>query len=127
MGLSTRRCWIEGDDLCFADAKRLVWRGRPDNAPVRSLVELPGVSDVVALLDHMAGPRNALGDVKGWPNLVRVSPGGDVIWRAASTDRQDVWVESRWEGGRLLAWTLGGWKETLDHATGRVLQRVFTK
>jgi hypothetical protein len=119
--------WVESEDLWVADDSRAVWRGRPDGAPVLSVVALPGTEYAVALLDAQAGPRNAAGDLMGWPNLVCVNATGAVIWRAATNDSQDCWVAVEWQDGHLYAHTWSCCSVTLDPGTGREISRVFTK
>jgi hypothetical protein len=121
---------IEHGDLCVAGEGGKVWRGRPDGMPVLEVVPIPDAPDVVARLEPEAGPRNALGDLRGWPNLVRVRPDGSVVWRAAAGQREsdrDWWTAVRLSEGRLIAFTWSCFEKTLDPGTGRILAAVYTK
>jgi len=120
------RYWIESGELCVADEAQLVWRGQPESRPAVGVVGIVGTDDAVVLLDPETGPRNALGHLKGWPNLVRVTPHGQVTWRIEAGSH-DVWVGVKIEGDRIIANTWSGFRRELDPASGRVLAEQFTK
>ena len=124
------RYWIEAEDLWAADESGLRWRGRPDGCPVVFATSLPGTDDAIALLNAESGPRNSLGDAKGWPHLVRVRADGTVVWRAAAgleASDQDWWVSVDVTADGLFANTWSCYRRRLDEASGRVLSSVFTK
>lgn len=120
------RYWIENGALCVADESRLVWRGELASRPASRVVAIPGTDDAAVVLDPDAGPRNALGQVKAWPHLARVTPQGHVRWQVEAGPH-DWWVSIRTEGDRLLANTWSGFLKELDPDTGRVLSSTFTK
>jgi hypothetical protein len=94
--------------------------------PVVSVRLLPETDDAVVLLNAESGPRNALGDLKGWPHLVRVRPNGTVVWRTEAGDR-DWWVTVDVTPDGLFANTWSGYRRRLDRETGAQVSSVFTK
>src|SRR5262245_5194799 len=121
-----RRYWVESDELWSANDDGVIWRGRPDGHPVVFAARLPGTEDAVVLLNAESGPRNSLGDLKGWPHLMRVRPDGTVAWRASAGDR-DWWGRITVTDTELRANTWGGYQKHLDRRTGDTLSSVFTK
>ena len=124
------RCWVESGEVWVAKERGIVWHGRPDGYPAQSLVECPSSEDCVVLLDAATGPRNPIGDQKGWPNLVRVSAYGVVVWRAEAGSlpgEKDWWVSVTLRDGRIEAQTFGGYRKTLDPDSGRVVSAEFVK
>jgi hypothetical protein len=124
------RYWIESEDLWSANEGGVVWHGRPDGHSALSVLPLPGTDDAVVLLHWESGPRNPLGDLKGWPNLVRVRPDGTVAWRANAgriSGDQDWWVSVDIEADNVYASTWSGYRRRVDRESGTVLSSVFTK
>ena len=124
------RYWVESDDLWSANGEAIVWRGRPDGHPAVSAVALPGTDDAVVLLSAQSGPRNPLGKLKGWPNLVRIRPDGTVVWRVAPGQRpsdRDWWVSVDIEDDTLYANSWSCYRCRLDPESGSVMSSVFTK
>jgi hypothetical protein len=124
------RYWIESEDLCSANEAGNVWRGRPDGHSPVSVALLPGSDDAIVLLYVQSGPRNPLGDLKKWPNLVRVRPDGTVVWRASAGQNSgegDWWVSVDVKDDDLRASTWSCHRCKLDPQSGSVLSSVFTK
>ncbi|HVJ16859.1 MAG TPA: hypothetical protein VM686_15570 [Polyangiaceae bacterium] len=123
------QAWVENGDVFLADDHRVVWNGRVDGKPAVECWLVPGTTDVIVLLEHEAGPRNAFGDVVTWPNLVRVARPGSIVWRAEPRQEpgQDRWIAVDFDGEALVASTWSCWRCTLDVETGRVLRSEFTK
>jgi len=124
------RYWVESEDLWVANEAGVVWRGRPDGHPPVSVSLLPGSDDAVVLLDVESGPRNPLGGLKKWPNLVRVRADGTVVWRASAGQNSgegDWWVAVDVKGDILQANTWSCHQCHLDPESGSVLSSVFTK
>jgi hypothetical protein len=124
------RYWIESEDLRSANEAGDVWRGRPDGHPPVFVAPLPDSDDAVVLLYAESGPRNPLGDLKKWPNLVRVRPDGSVVWRAFAGQNSgecDLWVSVDVKGDVLYANTWSCHRCQLDPQSGSVLSSVFTK
>jgi hypothetical protein len=119
--------WVESTNLLIADSAQVVWRGQPDGMPVRSVVALPETADAVVLLEPDSAPRNAYGQRTGYPNLVRVTAAGRVVWRAAAVEDKDAWVAVAWRDGGLYGNTWSGYIIELDPHTGRELSREFGK
>jgi hypothetical protein len=120
------RYWVESDELCSANDDGVIWRGRPDGYSVVFAAPLPGTDDAIVLLNAELGLRNPLGDLKGWPDLLRVGPDGTVVWRASAGDR-DWWVSIAVTDAELRANTWSGYRKQLDPRTGDTLSSVFTK
>jgi hypothetical protein len=124
------RYWVESDDLWSANDAGIVWRGRPDGHPAVSAVLLPDTDDAVVLLAYESAPRKPLGDLVGWPNLVRVRPDGTVVWRVAarpSPGDRDWWVSVEVASDALFANTWSCYRCRLDQESGSTLSSVFTK
>jgi len=124
------RYWVESEDLWSANDAGVVWRGRPDGHPAISAVAVPGTDDAVVLLSAESGSRNPLGDLKGWPNLVRVRSDGTIVWRATADENasaHDWWVSIDAGGDGLYANTWSCYRCQLDPESGSVLSSVFTK
>src|SRR5262245_36295458 len=68
------RYWVESEELWSANDGGVVWRGRPDGHPAVAAVPLAGTDDAIVLLSTDSGPRTPLGELKGWPNLIRIRP-----------------------------------------------------
>jgi hypothetical protein len=125
-----QRYWVESQELWSADDRSVIWHGRPDEKPVVAVVAIPGTEDAVVVLDAEAGPRTPLGDLKGWPHLLRVGPTGAIIWRSeagTSSGDRDWWLGVEATSGALTASTWSGFQKVLDKDTGRVLSSTFTK
>ena len=119
--------WVESGDLCVADSSRVTWRGRPDGAQCAKAISLPETDDAIVLLDGDHGPRNIHGQLTGFPNLVRVTAHGDVVWRADAVEDKDVWVEVQWRDDGLYGNTRSGYIIQLDPSTGHEISRKFGK
>jgi len=124
------RYWVESEDLWCADEAGVLWRGRPDGHAAVSVVSLPGADDAVVLLSPESGPRNPLGQLKKWPNLVRVRADGAVVWRAPAgqgSGEGDWWVSVDIKGDTLYANTWSCYRCQLDQESGTTVSSVFTK
>jgi len=85
-------------------------------------------TDSIVLLD----PKRRPAQVLGWhpfPNVLRVTSAGDVIWRSALVPRETAakcWLDVDWVDGRLRARTYS-YDCELDPDTGQIVQSTFTK
>ena len=105
---------LEGGELVMRDWQTggVLWRGGLDGQRVRRHVSLPDSDDCVALPE-------------GGAFVARVSPLGDIRWRARFTD---YWVDVGWrDDDGLVAWTASGDYVVLDPASGRVVRSEFVK
>jgi hypothetical protein len=121
--------WVESEDLWAANEAGVVWHGRPDGRPAISAVLLPGTEDAVVILSAK-GLRRPLGELKRWPNLVRVRPDGTIVWRASAdptSTEGDGWTSVGIEGDTLHGFTWSCYVCQIDPKSGSVLSRVFTK
>jgi hypothetical protein len=124
------RYWVESEDLWCANEQGVIWHGRPDGYPVYLAAALPGTDDAIAVLNWEAGPRNPLGNVKSWPNLIRVRPDGTVVWRTLASigsGEPDFWVSLHITDRGVFANTWSCYRRQLDQDSGRVLASMFTK
>jgi hypothetical protein len=97
--------------------------------PADVVAAIPSTDDAAVLLNADAGPRDAHG-LRTWPNLLRIRPSGEVVWRiaaASGTGERDWWTYLQVVDGSLTANTWSCYYQTLDPKTGRVLSSVFTK
>ncbi len=90
-------------------------------------VSIPGTDDSVVLLDPERRPDGVL-PWHPFPNVVRVTPEGKVVWRAElvpgeTTAKCWLGIESDMS---LRAWTYS-YDCGLDPETGRIINTTFTK
>jgi hypothetical protein len=112
----------QGEVVTKDEAGRVRWRGKPDGHPATAIMPLPGSSDAVILLDYMTGPKN-------FANLIRITPGGSVLWRAQPPEvsTNDAYVEVRWRGDALIANSWSGYLVQIDLTTGKPTSSEFVK
>lgn len=99
-----------------------------DGGVVKQRAQLPGTDDVVVLLD----PERRPDGVRAWHpfhNILRVSPTGEVLWRADLLPEETAW--KCWLGiveaePTLRVWT-ASYEATIDSETGRIVDSTFTK
>lgn len=103
----------------MADDERIVYRGRPDAVPPYRGVPLHRTSNAIVFLEWSRGPRNPLGDLETWPNLVRVDARGIVGWRAMPNGTPDRWVGGTSSPTALWGYTASGSEHQPDPDTGR--------
>jgi hypothetical protein len=92
--------------------------------------ELPvdGSEDVIVLLDPERRPTG----VEAWhpfPNIMRMSPAGEVLWRSALLPQETAWkcyLSVEWVDDKLVA-RAPSYKVTLDPESGAIVESVFTK
>jgi hypothetical protein len=107
---------------------QIVWAGSPDGGLVLTVLFVPGSDDGIVLLDCDARPA----DVEPWhpfPNILRLSPEGDVKWRCSLLPQETAWtcyLSVAWDGDRLVA-TAPSHAVTLDPLSGSILESTFTK
>jgi hypothetical protein len=99
----------------IADVHRLA-----TGAPVAKT--LPCDGDYIVLLDYYDASQARL-----WANLRRLRPDGQVVWAAQPPSSGDVFTGVDWREGRLVAWTWECFMITVDPASGRLIEKVFTK
>ena len=87
---------------------------------------MSGSDDAIVLLDPDQRPEGVL----PWHpffNLLRVAANGEVVWRAPMVERSvKSWVSVSYEDDKLFA-SAWSWSCELDPATGRIIDKVFTK
>jgi outer membrane protein assembly factor BamB len=85
------------------------------------LLNVPGSSDTVVLLDYMDGPNV-------FDNLFRVREDGTEVWRATPPGSgPNSWTKARIEGDEVIAYSWSGFVVRLDIATGAERDRTFVK
>ena len=101
------------------------YRGRLDGYPLRRVVAVPDSRDAIALL------RRTEDAPAHFPNLVRVSPDGEIRWRAMppalEPGAHDSWVAFRAKSGGLSANSWSGFYCKIDPETGAIVSAEFTK
>lgn len=93
--------------------------GRPDGRAVEDVVPLRSAEDCIVLLVHGRADLDS--------NLVRITPYGQVVWRASLPSSSDVYVDVRLEGDALVANTWDGYFVVLDTETGESTRKEFVK
>jgi len=124
------RYWVESSELWLAGEREVTWHGWPDGKPVSQAIGIPGSEDALVLLNSDAGPRTPYGDLKGWPNLVRVRPDGHVVWRveAGTTEGdRDWWTAIEATSVGIWGTTWSCHRKEVDAGSGRILDSLFTK
>jgi len=88
-----------------------------------SQVPIPASCDTIVLLDWMSD------EAKDGRNLVRMTPEGQVVWRATPPENapQDSFVAVEWEGDVLTANTWNCCRVTVDVDSGAITVLYFTK
>jgi predicted phage-related endonuclease len=99
----------------------------PDGGKVIATLPVPASEDVIVLLDPDVRPSG----VEKWhpfPNILRMSSSGDVVWRSEllPNDTWKCYLAVEWEGEDLLAMA-ASYRVRLDTASGKVTDSTFTK
>lgn len=103
---------------------KVLWHGLPDGIPGVEVVAIPGTSDAVVRLDHMA---------KGgaFRNLVRISSSGRVLWRAElpTLEPADAYVAVDYDSeySRLTAVSWTGYWVVVNVDSGGIVEQEFVK
>ena len=85
-------------------------------------VDLTPEAGSIVLYDWMAE------EVKDGRNLMRVDPGGKIIWKASPPRASmDCFTRMQWEGQTLTADTWSGYRVSVDPQNGDVTVLKFTK
>jgi hypothetical protein len=118
---------VENGELVVAEGNAERYRGRPDGYLVEEVVAVRESRDAIVLLRY--GAEDA---PMHFPNLVRVTPDGEIRWRALPPEREpgmhDAWVEFRWtDRAGLTASSWSCFYCEIDPVTGTVDSAVFTK
>jgi hypothetical protein len=114
----------DGELLVFDDPP--TWHGRIEGRPVRQAASLSETPDAIVLLE----PPLIEDSRQPFPNLLRVGPDGQVVWRAELPepgDWTDEYVEFGHRDGKLTANSWSCFHVVLDPETGRILSKKFTK
>ncbi|MFW2332883.1 hypothetical protein [Ilumatobacter sp.] len=109
------------------DGDTLVWSGSPVvGSSVELLFPVPGADDAVLLLDPEVRPDGVLAH-HPFPNLVRVTPHGEIVWRVGphGSDTWKSFVGATYSGA-LVAWG-SAHRYTVDPVSGRIVEAQFVK
>jgi hypothetical protein len=60
-------------------------------------------------------------------NLVRITPDGQAVWKAARAENGPTFVAVEWEGAVLTATTMSCYRVTVDVDSGAITVLYFTK
>lgn len=115
---------VKGDQLVAKDAiGRILWEGQPEESAPRTVLPLNNADDCIVLLGYEHS------DAMPFENLLRLSPSGRVVWRAQlpSEEPNDAYVSLSRTPEGLVANSWSGYWVRLDEASGRIIERVFTK
>ena len=99
-----------------------------DGGVVVTRLDIEGSTDSIVLLD----PDHRPPEVLAWqpfPNVLRVTSGGDVVWRSALVPEETTakcWLTLEWSGDHLRARTYS-FECELDPASGQIVRKTFTR
>jgi len=93
------------------------------SARILSQVPIPASRDTIVLLDWTSD------EARHGRNLVRITPEGQVVWRATPPENGtlDSFVAVEWEGAVLTASTWSCYRVTVDVDSGAITVLYFTK
>jgi hypothetical protein len=99
----------------------------PEGSRVVTTLRVNGSDDVIVLLDPDVRPPG----VEKWhpyPNILRLSPSGDVLWRSEllPDDTWKCYLTVAWEGDALIAHASAN-RVRLDPSSCAVIGSTFTK
>ncbi len=116
-----------GELLIFQEDDKLLWKGRPESYEVLQASSLPNTEDGIVCFNYLQQAR--FGRHKPIPvsNLVRLKPDCSIIWRAELPYPDDRYVEFRFDGEQLVAFSYGCFRMKLDLSNGKIVEKVFTK
>ena len=83
---------------------------------------LPCSDGQVVLLDYYQASQSKI-----WANLRRLTSTGELVWAASAPNPGDLFTNVDYRDGRLVAWTWEGFMITIELATGKPLEAIFTK
>ncbi|MGD0638131.1 MAG: hypothetical protein ABSA72_08860 [Nitrososphaerales archaeon] len=99
-----------------------------DEGTVITELPVPGSEEVIVLLD----PEDRPVGVEAWhpfPNVMRLSSGGEVLWRCALLPQETAWkcyLAVEWQGDKLIA-KAPSYRVTLDPMSGAIIDSEFVK
>ncbi|HZO53492.1 MAG TPA: hypothetical protein VFB63_12320 [Bryobacteraceae bacterium] len=93
---------------------------RSINIPVQKAIDVE--DGFIVVLDYYEA-----GKLGVWENLLRIRADGSVVWKLCTPSSSDMFTDVAWLDGKLVAWTWECFMVTIDVASGRILQSVFTK
>jgi hypothetical protein len=97
-----------------------------DERPAYQSVDVPGTRDRIVLV------HPDLGGNQPFPNLVRRTLGGRILWTAPllplpGDNLPDRYIDVRWEGQDLFATSFYGSRVKVDPGTGQIITQELTK
>jgi hypothetical protein len=104
------------------EAGHLLMRGMYKGIPVKKAVILEGGAKCLVLLDSFSCL-----DQGAFRNLFCLGRDGDKIWTAPLPETHDRFVDFNFNGERVVAYSISGYRVTLEVLTGRFVDQVFVK
>jgi outer membrane protein assembly factor BamB len=113
---------VEGDVVAFdMQTGEPSWVGKPDGRLPQEIMAVPNSDDCIVLVDGATGPKHLA-------NLLRITPKGDVTWRAELPEPPgDAYTEMDWSSKGLTAYSWSGYSATIDLETGKIQRMEFVK
>jgi hypothetical protein len=124
--------------------KKIVWKGKPLNCSVDSIVTNYKKDKCFAILSRSDGPRlYPGGPMKAFRNLICIDINGDVLWVAdLPSSGTDYYVRVMWardlqtdlfkiqldiEADMLVAFSVSGFLTSVNPETGKLIQKLLIK
>ena len=96
------------------------WSGSYRGMKVTAAVPIDNARCLI-LLDMAASKQEV------FENLLCLESSGNVVWKAELPDQPDAFLKFEMTADGLRAWTWSSWMLRLNPATGKIIQREFTK
>lgn len=111
-------------DLVIEDATgKIRWQGKPEQRPVEWAASISGSEDGLVLYQYYR-PDHPYG---GFENLVRVKADGSIVWHAQLPESDDKYTYASFTGGKLAAYSYGGFDVEINLDNGRLTAKRFSK
>lgn len=116
---------IIGSDLVIKDANGVeLWKGKPEGVEVAWATSIPDSSDGLALYEPYPDDWQR---ITGSQNLIRVSPSGQIVWRAELPEKGSKYVGAKLLSRDRLRAYAPSYDVDLDLETGKIRKQVWTK
>ncbi len=114
------------------NSKRVFWEGKPKDIPVEAVFSIHSSNDCIVLLNW----RKA--SVLSTQNLLRCNPEGQIKWEVNIPPSKNEYLGIKRDSEiyvkikditetRVEAHTFSGFLDSIDIATGEVINSIFTK
>lgn len=110
--------------------KTIIWKGKPKNLDVISILPINNSNDCIVLLDVFQA------DCHKVKNLLRCNQKGKIIWETGNLNTElfgikrtnhEIYTSIEIKGDLLFCVSISGFEDQLDIKTGYVVNSVFVK